>query len=505
MLIAWQKPVFAVASIALCAIVWVVGCAPLNEAPSKSPATYALLEKVTVEATESSYWPSWRGIGSTAVSTDQGLPVRWSCNESIRFRARVPGRGNSSPIVWADSIFVTSQLDNRALTLLCFDRTDGHLRWQTELTNQTSPSHSQNGLASATAATDGVHVVVSFGAAGLFCCDFSGYMLWHRPIDNVQHVWGSASSPIIYGDLAIGLYDSQRLSALVAIDLATGEEVWRTPRESDGCWSTPVIMHVDGANTLDGNPRDELIVNGTGASGGKKGLVVAYDPCSGDELWQLRGTTDVVCPTPIVSADSIISTSGGNGPIFAIRPGDNGIVTERILWKKRTGGPYVSTGVVYRNRLYLAGDAGVLRCYNVQTGKVLWKERLGGHFTSSLVAGDGKVYAVNNSGTTFVIAAGDQFKLLAENRIGEPCVTTPAISQGEIFLRTQEHLFAITGAASSPVTAESGSSKSRSGDSQNATRPSDDGDTVFVGYQDDQHHSIHARPVANPGETEAVE
>ncbi len=515
MLIAWQEPGLAVVSFALCAVVCTAGCAPVAKPPDTSSTTHSLLRKVTAEATESSYWPSWRGIGGTAVSTDQRLPVRWSGGDSIRFCVSTPGRGNSSPIVWADSIFLTSELDNRALALLCFGRTDGHLRWQTELTTPTGPSHSQNGQASATAATDGVHVVVSFGTAGLFCCDFGGHKLWHRPIHNVRHVWGSASSPILHHGLAIGLYDSQQLSALVAVDLATGKQVWRTPRQSDGCWSSPLIVRVDGASMPDGKGRDELIVNGTGTSGGKKGWVIAYDPRTGKKLWQYRGTTDVVCPTPIVAAHSIISTSGGNGPIFAIRLGGSGDVSERVLWKKWTGGPYVSTGVVYRKRLYLAGDTGLLRCYNAQTGEVLYQQRLGGRFTSSLVAGDGKVYAVSNAGTVFVIAAGDQFKLLAENRMGHPCVTTPALSQGNLYLRTQEHLFAIAGEAPSlatpslatPSLAADDSPKLpavESNDRRSSGLPSADaGDTILVGHEEEQNgdgqqREVSPQPIANP-------
>ena len=171
---------------------------------------------------------------------------------------------------------------------------------------------------------------------------------------------------------------------------------------------------------------------------------MAYDPHSGGEFWRVRGTTDVVCPTPVVSNGLVISSSGRNGPVMAIRTGGSGDVTSsHVVWKHGRGGPYVPSGVSVDNRLYLIRDEGALDCYDVASGKRLWQERLRGSFTASLVAGDGKLYATSEQGRVYVIAVSEQFKLLATNRLDERCLATPAIAGGELFVRTQSRLYCI--------------------------------------------------------------
>lgn len=206
--------------------------------------------------------------------------------------------------------------------------------------------------------------------------------------------------------------------------------------------------------------RPELIVNGSGAGAGQGGgWVVAYDPQSGGELWRVRGTTDVVCPTPLLAGGLVISSSGRNGPVMAIRTGGNGDVTSsHVVWKHGRGGPYVPSGVSVGNRLYLIRDEGALDCYDVASGKRLWQERLRGSFTASLVAGDGKLYATSEQGRVYVIAVGEQFKLLATNRLDERCLATPAIAGSELFVRTQSRLYCIASPRHLDVAAEGSSS-----------------------------------------------
>jgi outer membrane protein assembly factor BamB len=194
-----------------------------------------------------------------------------------------------------------------------------------------------------------------------------------------------------------------------------------------------VIVATDAGST-------ELIVNGTGTPGG--GQVVAYDPASGQELWRLHGTTDVVCPTPIVEEGLVFCTSGRNGPILALRPGADP-QDGRLAWSASRGGPYVPTGLAMDGRLYLLDDAGQLSCYDCATGKQVASGRLRGKFTASLIAGGGKLFAANEDGVVYVLTANEELEILAANRMDERITATPALSRGELFLRTARQLYCV--------------------------------------------------------------
>jgi outer membrane protein assembly factor BamB len=388
----------------------------------------------------SEQWPGWRGVRSSGISPSVNLPIEWSADSGQVWRVAVPGEGNSSPVVWNDAILLTSAIpagEASSLALLCFDRVDGSLRWRADASKATGRTHAKNGHASASPAVDGDQIYVNFGAAGLIAFDMAGAQLWSVDLGALDHVWGAASSPVLFKRLVIQLCDQEQGSYLAAFDRLSGAEIWRTPRDSYGCWTTPVLVTADSP----AGPRTELVVNGTGTSDSEGGWVIAYDPATGKELWRAQGTTDIVCPTAIAGGGLVFSTSGRNGSIFAIQPGGAGDVGEsRIVWRLRRGGPYVPTGLVYRNRLYLIGDGGVLTSYNAGDGELVWRKRLGGTFTASLVAGDGKIYAGDERGKMYVVAAADEFELLAMNEMDERLLATPAISRGEVIIRTAQHL-----------------------------------------------------------------
>jgi outer membrane protein assembly factor BamB len=257
---------------------------------------------------------------------------------------------------------------------------------------------------------------------------------------------------VLFNGQVIQVCDQRDQLFVAAFDAATGALRWRSPRASGGGWSTPVVT----GSSRGGSVRHELVVNGSGAGAGQAGgWVVAYDPFSGSELWRVRGTTDVVCPTPIVAGGLVISSSGRNGPVIAIRTGGSGDVTSsHVAWKHGRGAAYVPSGVAVGNRLYLIRDEGAFDCYDVASGKRLWQERLRGSFTASLVAGDGKIYATSEQGRVYVIALGDQFKLLATNRLDERCLATPAVAGGELFVRTQSRLYCIASLQKQELVAE---------------------------------------------------
>jgi len=425
-----------------------VGCRPaLEQSPAAEalPAVRHLFGDDADDGTGEGLWPGWRGASRDGVADDQTLPLTWSDAEGYRWKTSVPGAGNSSPVVWGDSVYLTSAVGENPprAAVLCFSREDGQLQWQTEVAALEDRTHVKNGHASASVATDGERVFAFFGSAGLFCFDPQGRQLWQAELGDLGHVWGTASSPVLYGDLVIQLCDNEQDSYVATYDRNSGEQVWRTPRDSYGSWSTPVFVE---AERDDGETRDELVINGTGTSASGGGWVIAYDPATGEELWRVQGTTDIVTPTAIVHAGLVISTSGRNGPTLAIRPGGSGDVTSsHVVWKLRRGGAYVPTGVGYGNRLYTVSDGGVAASYNVGNGEVIWRERLPGTFTSSLIAGAGRIYATNERGTVYVLAADDTYSLLATNAMNERCLTTPAVSRGELLLRTEGHLYCITG------------------------------------------------------------
>jgi len=418
-------------------MVSLAGCRPAFEA-SDQAEPWPLLDRDPAETgDETGRWPGWRGKNGSGISPGGNPPQSFGPSKNVRWKVRVPGRGNSSPVVSDRFVLLSSALektDPPALAVLCFDRADGALLWQAPAGEARGRTHAKNGHASASVATDGRRIFAFFGSTGLFCCDFSGKQVWHAELGDLDHLWGTAASPVLFRDTVIQLCQSEQDSYLAAFDKATGQPIWRTGRSSGGCWSTPVVIDVaadDGRST-------ELIVNG----GSGRRQVSAYDPADGRQLWRVSGTAEFVAPTPVVCKGLVYCASGRNGPIMAIRPGGSGEVTKtHLVWKTARGGPYIPSGVAYRNRLFLVDDAGRITCYNAGNGRKIWRERLRGPFSASLVAVAGRIYAVNEHGTVYVLAAADSFDLLAENPLDERCLATPAVAGDELLIRTEEHLY----------------------------------------------------------------
>jgi len=431
----------------LALVVLVAGCQPALELSDDAVSLPAVQRDPAEGAASPSRWPSWRGVASAGIAASGSPAVHFSTSEGVRWKTAVPGRGNSSPVAWDDLVFLTSALEDSQpprLVVLCYDRRDGQLRWQIEAGTAHGRTHVKNGYASASVAADGQRVFAFFGSAGLFCFDYSGKQCWHAELGDLDHQWGTASSPVLYGDTVIQLCDCLRESHIAAFDKATGRRRWRTPRPSYSCWSTPVLTTVKAG----GQERAELIVNGTGAASSDNCLVLAYDPADGRELWRVRGTTELVTPTPLIGRGLVYSTSGRNGPIMAIRPGGSGDVTDsHVVWRAPRGGPYIPTGVVYRNRLYLITDRGQMTCYDAGNGSEIWSKRFRNAFSASLIAADGRIYATSESGTVYVVAASDAYELLAENQLQSRCLATPAVVDGDLLVRTENELLCIAGKA----------------------------------------------------------
>jgi outer membrane protein assembly factor BamB len=384
------------------------------------------------------YWPRWRGPSGQGLVEGSGYPDEWSDTKNVLFRVEVPGRGNASPIVFRDRIFLTTARDSgRKLSLLSYRRTDGELLWETAIASpdgSVEHVHEKNGHASATPLTDGERVFASFGSQGIAAFDFDGKILWHRKLGALSNYHGSAGSPILYRGSVILYQDQERGSFVAAFDKETGDTLWRTERAATVGWGTPVVIRAAG--------RDELIVSSQHA-------VRAYDPGNGELLWTVQGNKFEVIPTPVVGHDLVFCSSGRSGPTLAIRPGGTGDVTSsHVVWSSPKGSPFVPSPIVVGEILYLVNDMqSVVTAYEAKTGKLLFQGRLGTEkresFSGSPVAVDGKVFFTNDEGETFVLQAGAEFKLLRVNRLGARTLASPALVDGRWYFRTETELLAI--------------------------------------------------------------
>lgn len=382
------------------------------------------------------YWSRWRGPSGQGLVNGSGYPDRWSDTENVVWKVAVPGRGNSSPIVWADRIFLTTAYDDGGrITLLSFDRSSGELLWETPVPfAERELVHRKNGHASATPVTDGKLVYASFGHQGLIAVDFDGNMVWHQRIADLDNYWGAAGSPILYKDSVILYQDHRGASFVAGFDKETGETIWQTDREASTGWGTPIV--------IDAGSRDELIVS-------SQAKVFSYDPNNGDELWTVDGNLFEVIPTPVVGHGLVFCSSGRAGPTMAIRPGGSGDVTDsHVAWKTPKGSPFVPSAIVIGEHLFLMNDMmSIVSGYEAKTGKLMFQGRLGRAsregFSASPVSVDGKIFFTNDEGQTFVIEAGSEFNLLHVNELNARTIASPALVDGNWYFRTEAELIAI--------------------------------------------------------------
>ena len=407
--------------------------APSGEITGQEPAVRMIAD----EGDGAKYWPRWRGPSGQGVANGGRYPDTWSPTDGVLWKAAVPGSGNSSPIVWGDRIFVTTAYDGgRRLSVLAFQRSDGSRLWETFAPQGRvdAAAHFKNGHASATPATDGERIYVSFGTRGLLALDFDGKILWHRDLGPTDTYHGTAGSLLLYKNRIILYQDQYTASFIAAFDVQTGRQVWRTARDASVGWGTPIAVRV--------GDHDEIIVNGQRS-------VYAYDPDRGTELWRCGGATYEVIPTPVVGYGMVFCASGRAGPTLAIRPGGRGDVTRtHLVWTSPRGSPFVPSPILYGEYLYTVNDmASIVTAFEAATGKVMWQGRLGvarrEGFSASPVAVDGKLFFTNDDGETFVLRAGPTFDLLHVNRIGERTLASPALVDGRWYIRTARQLVAI--------------------------------------------------------------
>ena len=399
------------------------------------PAADQSVRMVGVADAGNKYWPRWRGPSGQGIAADSGYLDSWSDKQNVLWRARVAGRGHSSPIVWADRIFLTTAYNDGRASILAYRRSDGQQLWETVNPDRSPENmHSKNSHASATASTDGTAVYAFFGNKGVMAVDMEGRQLWHRSLGRFDNYHGTAGSPLLYKDKLILFQDHGAGGFVTALDTKTGRPLWRTDRRGTVGWSTPIAIHAF--------DHDEIIVS-------SQGRVHAYDPASGRELWNCNGNLFEVIPTPVVGHGLVFCSSGRAGPTLAIKPGGKGDVTNtHVAWQSPRGSPFVPSPLLYGDYLYIVNDmASIATAFEAVTGKLLWQGRLGvatrEGFSASPVGVDGKVFFTNDEGDTFVLKAGSTFELLHVNKLNAQVLASPALVDRKWYFRTAGELLAI--------------------------------------------------------------
>jgi outer membrane protein assembly factor BamB len=392
-------------------------------------------------------WPQWRGPFLNGTSPENNLPSSWSKEENVLWKLKMPALSGSTPIVWGDRIFL-NVADGKDLHLWALERTTGTVLWKGFLDDRNKKINKQN-MSSPSPVTDGASVWVMTGTGVLKRFDFAGNELWARNIQDdygkFGQMYGYGSSPLLYRDSLYVQVVHGKLtkepSYVLCIDKATGETRWRVERQTEAVaaaadsYGSPML--------LDGEGRAEIIVSGAN-------VVTGYEPTTGRELWRADGLNPTNDPTnrtvasPVVM-DGVIYAPARYGPLLAIKAGGRGDITQtHRLWGFDRG-PEIPTPVTDGELFYTVNDNGIMWCLDAKTGEKVWGPRriAPGTYSSSPVLADGKIYATNEDGITTVVQAGPVFEILAWNDLDEYCLSSPAISDGQIFIRTTQHLYCI--------------------------------------------------------------
>ncbi len=408
---------------------------------------------VGLETLSAENWPQWRGPSLNGLSADKNLPVHWSKTDNVTWKIAMPAWSGSTPIIWGDRIFLSVAEDLRHregdnLFLWCIDRTKGTVLWKRALGGGNHQERKQN-MSSPSPVTDGKRVWVMTGTGILKAFDFEGKELWNRDIQKDYGRfglnWGYGSSPLLVGDaLYVQVLHGMRTddpSYVLRIDGATGKTLWRVERptharfESPDSYTTPALLKTGAAH--------EIVITGGD-------VVTGHDPASGKELWRANGLNPEndgsyrIVASPVVFGDVILAPTRER-PMLALKAGGRGDITRsHVLWSFNYG-PDVPTPVTDGTYVYVVNDRGIMFCLDLKTGKEIYgRQRLRpATYSSSPVLADGKIYVSNEDGVTVVVKAGPTFQVLAENDFDDYTLSSPAISEGQIFLRTATQLYCI--------------------------------------------------------------
>ena len=369
-------------------------------------------------------WPGWRGpTGDGRATPDQNPPITWSESKNIMWRASIPGAGHGSPVVAGDFVYLaTADLRQQTQSVLCFDRRDGRMVWQTLVHrgHLDTGGHRNTSQASSTAAFDGKRLYINFlnaGAVHTTALDINGKIIWQRKVTDFVTHQGFGSSPVIYQTVVLVTADHKGGGAIAALDRSTGAIVWIQNRPKIPNYTSPAIVRASG--------RAQLVLAGCN-------LITSFDPASGEKLWEISDSTEECVGTLVTDGERVFASGGyPKNHAVAVRADGSG----DVAWRN-TARVYVPSMIVKEGHLYAVMDAGLAVCWKSDTGEELWKERLGGDFFSSPVMVGDRIYATNVRGITSVFgAAPGRFKLMAQNQLGDEAYASPAICDSRVYLR----------------------------------------------------------------------
>ncbi len=412
-------------------------------------------------------WHQWRGPEANGTAPRGNPPLTWDEKTNIKWKAALPGRGSTTPIVWGDRVFVLTAIktDRTASTqalpladprfekrtnapihfhqfvVLCLDRATGKVRWQRIATEQVPHEghHPTHSYAAGSPTTDGKYLYVSFGSFGNYCYDLDGTLQWRRDLGRLttRYGWGEAVTPVLHGDALLLNWDQEENSALYCLDARTGKTRWKAERDEKTSWNTPLVVEHKG--------RTQVLMNGTNR-------VRSYDLATGKELWRCGGMTVNAVPSPVAGAGVVYCMSGYRGAAScAVALDASGDVTDtgQVLWRHNRGTPYVPSPLLVNGRLWFTqANNALLTLLDAKTGKpLLDRERLPGQtsFYASPLAAAGRVYLVDRDGTTLVLRQSEKLEVLATNRLNDPMDASPACVGKQLFLRGERFLWCIEG------------------------------------------------------------
>ncbi|MEX2114011.1 MAG: PQQ-binding-like beta-propeller repeat protein [Pirellulales bacterium] len=405
------------------------------------PFAAALAGLLTSSALLAQEWPRFRGPNGAGQSDATTIPVAWNADDLL-WKVELPGVGNSSPVLWGDSIFLTSaDATDGTRHVFCLSARDGRLLWQRDYPAARYLVHQQNTFASSTPAADAKRVYCAWATPeelALLAFDHHGNELWRLPLGSFTSQHGFAASPIVYRDLVILTNDQDSDSFLVAVDAASGAIRWKIPRqvlvEQNASYAAPCIRQ------RAGHP-DELIV--VGRSHG----VASLDPTTGSTRWELAALERRPVGSPVLFENLVLAACGdgaGNNAVVAVEPPNSPDGEPQVAYRiDRALAPYVPTMVAHGKLVFLWNDRGIASCIDGATGKVHWRERVGGNYFSSPVRVADRIYGVSVDGEVVCLAAAEEFQLLGRSALGETSRATPAVAGGRMFLRTESHLLAV--------------------------------------------------------------
>jgi outer membrane protein assembly factor BamB len=410
-------------------------------------------------------WPGWRGPTANGVSDLKDVPSSWGADRNIAWKTPVDGKGLSSPVVWGNRIFLTTDIQGAAvegavppkhkvggqpfrhpdsigmdhthtLKLMCYDATSGKQLWERVTYEGTVADeiHKFNSYASATTVTDGKFVYAYFESQGLYKYDFDGKQIWKMSLGPILTVGvGSGVSPVLFEDKIIILADQDEgeNSFMAAVSTSDGKIAWKIPRKAQVSWTVPVILEV--------NKQPQLIVSGTEN-------LIAYDPRTGKEIWSTPGVGGNSVHTPVFGHGMVfVSTGYPTKNVMAVRL-NPAAGEERVAWTYKKGTGYIPNTILYGDYLYFMTDAGLLTCLDAMTGKVAYESKrfpTPGHFAAAPVAFDGKVLITSQDGDTYVMKAGPVHEILGTNSLGEGVVASLAIAGDSVYIRSEKNLYRV--------------------------------------------------------------